>query len=666
MSANEPRTNNPGLGKYMGRTMAIAVFFAVVFFFVGVHLFYSVSALSHPLVDFILFVFLFFFGLSMGCLVLCARVGPGELPSRFSAARMETFIREELQRVVAKARAARGEEPTALNSESAVASASHDEAAAAAAAVVVSAPAAPPASAEAQKNRWQDLDEEEEHQLANLASTAALTERASPKAAEAELEKAAMEARLRLNEGRRCPSSSEGDEAGEGHRDNQHQRDGGDDGDDEDVDAAAAARRKRREPRHSLQQKGDGSVEQEDGTIYNSADDEASEVAELPAYMSEMMRLRRLRKVRRGLAIVRVSEAAQKVLEAIDSDDFDRKREELGYLIPGANWCRFCNFYQMDDTRHCEVCCRCVYRATVHCICCGQCVGYANSKYYVLFLFYFGLSLLMGNFLDLYCVINGYTFFFDATGRSNSLYYLVFTYSYALAFLVFLLLVQYLVAAGRNVGLVTELLRQQRKELESVRLRNSGEEYQVIMSERTAGVLDSNSSPEQTREPFVWKRAMDTVGEGLPLPLWFWPVPTRPAVKVMDDPEGFWTNLTEAIRIRLRSVADEDDVFTDEDEEVELHDDDDDGAAAMAAATAAVRPLQTPHRAKSTDVTVVPVAVPVAPPAVPALPPAHIPTSGAAVAIPIPVAASAVSPPSATSPSPPIAKAAPVSRKKMD
>ncbi|KPA76503.1 putative palmitoyl acyltransferase 6 [Leptomonas pyrrhocoris] len=659
MNANEPRTNNPGLGSYVGRTAAIVTFLAILFFFTAVHFYYATSALLDVLALFILFIYLFFLGLSMGCLVLCARIGPGDLPSRFSAARMETFIRDELQRIVAKARPARGAEPDKAVAK--IVPTTEDTAA--------DAPS-PSTTADAaqQKRRWQDVDDEEEHQLANVASTAALTQRASPTAAEAELAKRAIVVQLRMHEERATLSSNEAEEEEE-----------------DEEEGSSGDQRRRRRPRHPRPHEGDG-IHQEDGAIHNSADDEV-EVRELPAYMPEMMELRRQRKILRGLEAVRVSEAAQRVLEAVDSGDFDRKREEMGYLIPGANWCRFCSYYQMNDTRHCTVCGRCVYRSKLHCVCCGKCIGYANSKYYVLFLFYLALAFLMANFLDIYCISWGYTYFFKPTGESNSIYYLVFVYSYAILVVVVGILVQYLLAAGRNVGLLTALLREQREELEGIQLRNSGERYQMVMSERTAGLHDDGrSSPEQTREPFIWRRAMDTVGEGLSLPLWFWPVPTRPAVQEMADPEGFWPNLKEAIRIRLRSVADEDDVFTEEDEvmghEEDHHSNDANHisgvtdervpsaasrvrtAAATAAAAvpppAATAPAATPSRGKSADVTVVPVEVAVPPPAVfPAEPSTRVAAVGPAVE-------SAVSRPSATSPALPATKAAPAPRKKVD
>jgi hypothetical protein len=648
MTVNEPRTNNPGLGNYVGRTVGVAIFLTVVFSFTAVHFYYSTSALLDLLAAFILFLFLFSLGLSMGCLVLCARVGPGELPSRFSAARMETFIRDELQRVVAKAR-------TTSSGRDAAATSTTTKAAPAS----TTASLAAPGKQEEERKRWKDVDEKEEHQLANVASTAALTQRASSTAAEAELERMAVEARLRVHEAR-VSSSSDGDN------------------DDE-------ARGEHRRPHHRRPKEGGNTVNQQDGSLHNNADEQGEEedheVQELPAYMPEMMRLRRQRKIRRGLEVVRVSEAAQKVLQALDSGDFDRKREEMSYLIPGANWCRFCNYYQMNDTRHCPVCCRCVYRTKLHCVCCGNCIGYANSKYYVLFLFYFVVAFLMANFLDLYCVSWGYTYFFKVTGESNAVYYLVFVYSYAFAIIAVTLLLQYLLAAGRNVGLLTELLREQREEMESIQLRSSGEQYQMLMSERTAGTHDDGtSSPDQAREPFSWRRAINTVGEGLPVPLWFWPVPTQPTVKEVDDPEGFWTNLNDAIRIRLCSVADEDDVFTDEDEVDNAAHEGGGLAGADACPPSAVSasapvpapavqpshvvpppvaarpPASVPRGAKSTDVTVVPVAVAVPPAAT--SPPA---TAGAtAVGISAPR-------PSATSPAPPIARAAaPAPSRKMD
>ncbi|CBZ24753.1 conserved hypothetical protein [Leishmania mexicana MHOM/GT/2001/U1103] len=566
-----PSTNNPGLLNHMIRAVLAGGFISVLLFFMAVHFYYASAALLDLVVLLILFSFLSFFGLSMASLVLSAVVGPGELPSRFSAARMETFIREELQCAVAKACGRSGSGQAGTRAGPVREGAASDRKSCSAVA----------AKEKVEKPNWNDVDEAESQQLANAASAAAILRRSSPTAEEEALERTAVEARLCM-----------------------YTEDGGSTSHLSDGDTAGAV----------------GGARQAEDNGHDSEEVAAEGNSELPPYMTEAMLMRRQRKIRRGLEVVLVSHAARKVLEAIDGTDMDRKQEEMGFLIPGANWCRFCNFYQMNDTRHCKVCNRCVYRSKLHCICCGQCIGYANSKYYVLFLFYLCLSLVMADVLDLYCVFWGYTFFFKASGDANSVFYLVFVYSASFAVVGLGLLLQYLYAAGRGVGLLTDLLRQQRDELQVARARNNGEQYQPVLSERTMHAAEEGSaSPMQEALPFSWRMAMETVGEGLPLPLWFWPTPTLSTTKETDDPPDFWVAFKEAIRLRLRSVADEDDVFSDEDVLGDAHAADGltNGAARLAADIARVSPqLSTastvlplrermPHHVKSTDVTVV-------------------------------------------------------------
>ncbi|KPI88639.1 putative palmitoyl acyltransferase 6 [Leptomonas seymouri] len=635
MTANEPQPSNPGLRSYVGRTMGILTFAVVVLIFTAVHFYYATSALLDIVAVLILFAFLFFLGLSLSCLVLCARVGPGDLPSRFSAARLETAIRRDLQRVIEKARAARGTDPGKAD---AAGGPTLDETAA----------KAPPKSSKAdggKRSHWQDLDDEEGRQLANVASSAALTQRASPTVAEAELEQQALEARLRVHGEPNDLSGSE------------------------EYDSDAEQRRARR---HSNLEEGDG-IQQDDDAIHSSEDEE-HKVGELPAHMPEMMRLRRQRKIRRGLEVVRVSEVAQRILQAIDSADFEHKREEMTNFMPWSSWCRFCNFYQMEDTRHCMVCGRCVFLSRLHCVFCGTCIGQANNKFYILFLFYIILALLMGNFLDIYCVRHGYTYFFQDPGKSNSLYYLVFVYSYGIAVVLIVLLSKYLHAEGQNIGFLSNLLREERIELESAQFHTSGESYQMIMAERTYDVYDDGSrSPERQILKFSWTRVARTVGEGLPLHLWLWPVPTRPAVAVTDDPENFWAIVKGVVRTQLRSLADEDDVLTDEDEVFGNDDGLNDervlpaaSPASSASAAAAVPPpaapvqASTPYLSKTMDGAVAPVAVPVS---LPIVVPAGANSHGAAADT---VVESAALRSPATSPAPPMAKAAPAPRRKAD
>ncbi|KAG5483452.1 hypothetical protein CUR178_07773 [Leishmania enriettii] len=515
-----PATGNPGLTNYIGRFMLAGGFMSVINFFMFVHFYYATAALLDFVVLLILLAMLALFGLSFSSLVKSAIVGPGELPSRFSAARMETFIREELQRALAKARSRSGSAQAAPATElSRVAAANDGD---------NSNSNGGAEKTRAKEPNWKDVDAAESQQLANVVSTAAILQRSSSAAEEKALERAAAEARLRIynDDGDSVSHQSEDYMAGE--------------------------------------ELGVGRTE---GNSGSGEEDVVEEHSELPAYMTEAMQIRRQRKIRRGLEIVLVSQTARKMLEVIDGTDMDRKQEEMSFLIPGANWCRFCNFYQMNDTRHCKVCNRCVYRSKLHCICCGRCIGYANSKYYVLFLFYLCLSLVVADALDLYCVSWGYTYFFKASGDTNSVFYLVFVYSASFAVVGVGLLVQYLYAAGRGVGLLTDLLRQQRDELRTVRARNNGVQYQPVLSDRTAPAEEeASASPMPETLPFSWRMAMETVGEGLPLPLWFWPTPTSPAIKETDDPPGFWDAFRESIRLRLRSVADEDDVFSDEDE----------------------------------------------------------------------------------------------------
>ncbi|CAM45610.1 conserved hypothetical protein [Leishmania braziliensis MHOM/BR/75/M2904] len=514
-----PATSNPGLLNYMTRALLAGGFIFIVTFLMLVHFYYATAALLDLVALLILFLFLASFCLSISSLVMLTLVGPGELPSRFSAARMETFIREELQRAVAKARSGCGGDKAATTAGPAREGAANG----------CNKNDGVTEKAMTKERKWSDVDEADSQQLANVATAAAILQRSSHAAEQEVLEQAAAEARLRIY-------AEDSDSAS-------HHSDGG-----------TAAEE----------------CEVQRGGQSNDADSEenaAEDHSELPAYMTEAMQMRRQRKVRRGLEIVLVSQAACKVLEAIDGTDMDRKQEEMSFLIPGANWCRFCNFYQMNDTRHCKVCDRCVYRSKLHCICCGRCIGYANSKYYVLFLFYLCLSLVMADVLDLYCVSWGYTYFFKPSGDANSVFYLVFVYSASFVVVGLGLLIQYLYAAGRGVGFLTDVLRQQRDELQATRIHNNGEQYQPILSERAVHVAEEGSaSPMEEASPFSWRTAMETVGEGLPLYLWFWPTPTLPVVKETDDPPGFWDAFKEAIRLRLRSVADEDDVFSDEDE----------------------------------------------------------------------------------------------------
>ncbi|KAK7195165.1 palmitoyl acyltransferase 6 [Novymonas esmeraldas] len=613
--AASPATHNPGLANYLARVLLAGVFVAVFAFFTVVHFYYASAALLDLVVLLILFFFLVFFGLSVSSLVMCGLVGPGDLPSRFSAARMETFIRGELQRIIARAAAATSE-TNAASADAPLPNGSRSGGDGGGGGVAA-------APAKTLEPKWDDVDEAERHQLANVASAAAIQQRSSRAAEETAQERAAVDARLRLYDvDADTASSHSGDEASEQQQQQQRRR------------------RRRRRERGGGSDGDDGSGDDHDSD--HSGDTEVVEDRpELPAYMTAAMLMRRHRKLRRGLEVVSVSQAARRVLSAIDGADMDSKQTEIGFLLPGANWCRFCNFYQMNDTRHCQVCGRCVYRSKLHCICCGQCIGYANSKFYVLFLLYMCLALVVADLLDLYCVSWGYAFFFKETGEANTIFYLVFVYSATFALAGLGLLVQYLYAAGRGIGLLTDVLQQQREEFAEAREHNNGVQYQPVLSERTMNAAEEGSaSPVQEAQPFRWRVAMETIGDGLPLPMWFWPTATLPAAKETDDPPGFWEALTEAIRLRLRSVADEDDVFTDEDHD-DVHDDDDRVLASPTPATEVAvpppPPTITPREAASSDVALV----------------AAVPTA-ASVLPPPPAAAAAVS-----VAAPPIAKVAP-------
>ncbi|KAG5509551.1 hypothetical protein JKF63_06256 [Porcisia hertigi] len=549
-------TGNPGLGRYLIRTLGACGLMAIVFFFMAVHLYYTSAALPDLVVLFSLPCSLACFGLSITSLVMSALVGPGKLPSRFSATRMETVLREELQRIVAKAHVSSGSRlaPKTLGSVREGDDGDHNG----------TSDIAKSARPTEPHRSSPDVDEAESQQLANVASTAAILERGTRAAEEKALERVALDARLRVY--------NEYSDAASYQFDNDVMEDS-----------------------HEMRKGGD-----------DSESDASEDTSELPAYLTEAMLMRRQRKVRRGLEIVLVSEAARKVLQAIDDTDVERKQEEMSLLIPGANWCRFCDFYQMNDTRHCVICNQCVYRSKLHSVCTGGCIGYANSKYYVLFVFYLFLYLLMADALDIYCVSKGYTYFFKPSGKSHPIFYLVFVYSGSLALVLVGMLLHYLYAAGRGVGLLTDLLQQRRKELEAARASNNGVEYQPVLSERTAHRAEEGlASPMQKPGPFSWRKAMETVGEGLPPLMWFWPTPTLPAVRETDDPPDFWNVFRRAIRLRLRSVADEDDVFSDEDE---VNDDGTADAPASAfSGSASPQPspaTRVPYQAKSTDVRV--------------------------------------------------------------
>lgn len=529
---------------------------SVLFFFASVHVYYTIHVIFKGATVLLLFSgFILSFLATLVFFTVCVMQRPGPLPSRLTANRMEGFIKGELRRLLSKATAAGGgaaapHGSARFNSNSASfhhesdttpytgAVITGDQTVAkgvgkATSPVPVTGGAAPAVSS----TLLQEMDEAESLQRANAASSAALMERNSHRAEEQMLEQASANALL----GNSSSSSDHDDETHADGSEDPHCREG------QSSNRGAALR--------------GGTADDADGLPDNGALGEQR--SGLLLHMNDAMRRRRHRKLRRGLELVSVSRVANGILRAMEGDDLDAKQHEMSILVPGAPLCRFCQCYQMNETRHCAICGCCIYRMKLHCPALGHCIDIHSEKFYALFLLYVILSAILGATMDFYCVGMGYTRFFTPQGDVEGVYYLISIYTFSLIGILMAVFAQSIYSTGRGEGSVTQVLRETRENMERVQQRESGAGYQVLLSQ----VLPSEAEP--TPQKFEWRRVTKMLGEGLSFPYWFLPIPTIPALSEMDDPPMFWVELQRAIRIRLRSVADEDDVFSDDEEEMD-------------------------------------------------------------------------------------------------
>ncbi|KAI8919930.1 DHHC palmitoyltransferase-domain-containing protein [Powellomyces hirtus] len=170
----------------------------------------------------------------------------------------------------------------------------------------------------------------------------------------------------------------------------------------------------------------------------------------------------------------------------------------------GRRFCSKCNNWKPDRTHHCSVCAVCVLKLDHHCPWVNNCVGFANYKYFYLFLVYCFLYCIFV-FMTLAASISNYEDFFMGIGVMGFQATFIFVISgvFALCLLVFIFVHTQLVLSNKSTIESMEGARRILLPDNTVRMAHTANLYDMGMRQNLLQVFGHR-----------WE-------------LWFVPVPSR-------------------------------------------------------------------------------------------------------------------------------------------
>ncbi len=89
-----------------------------------------------------------------------------------------------------------------------------------------------------------------------------------------------------------------------------------------------------------------------------------------------------------------------------DASIFSINKKLPAILLKDWKYCSICEVNCPPRSYHCHICNKCVLKRLNHCMFLGKCCGYANARYYFLFLIYTWLATVYCNFLNAEYIID--------------------------------------------------------------------------------------------------------------------------------------------------------------------------------------------------------------------------------------------------------------------